>query len=242
MKLDLKSRLMGNVLKKNRSHDLKFEDYIKLNDLNEPLELRHDQIVNLGPTIKEGEVIDTPIKEMVKTRHDDDMITKGIEDHPSFSDLDRKIHVNGAYNLRVSCMVGKSIVGAFMNAPIFIGTFSVMTDFAVIEDIDCYRDEEMGDDLLGIQMKNFMVEYKKSGVVKFVGILKNHIYAAGSESHPPMLNKENYVPWSSRLLRYAKSRPNGKLIRNSILNGPYVRRMIPELGNLALSLANDERL
>nr|GEV29885.1 hypothetical protein [Tanacetum cinerariifolium] len=27
------------------------------------------------------------------------------------------------------------------------------------------------------------------------------IYAASSESHPPMLNKENYVPWSSRLLR-----------------------------------------
>nr|GEW18441.1 DNA-directed DNA polymerase [Tanacetum cinerariifolium] len=40
----------------------------------------------------------------------------------------------------------------------------------------------------------------------------------GSESRPPMLNKENYVPWSSRLLRYAKSRPNGKLIHNSILN------------------------
>nr|GEW87285.1 retrovirus-related Pol polyprotein from transposon TNT 1-94 [Tanacetum cinerariifolium] len=47
---------------------------------------------------------------------------------------------------------------------------------------------------------------------------------------PPMLNKENYVPWSSRLLRYAKSRPNGKLIHNSIINGPYVRRMIPEPG------------
>nr|GEY64208.1 hypothetical protein [Tanacetum cinerariifolium] len=54
---------------------------------------------------------------------------------------------------------------------------------------------------------------------------------AGSESRPPMLNKENYVPWSSRLLRYAKSRPNGNLIHNSILNGPYVRRMIPELGD-----------
>nr|GEU71893.1 integrase, catalytic region, zinc finger, CCHC-type, peptidase aspartic, catalytic [Tanacetum cinerariifolium] len=27
------------------------------------------------------------------------------------------------------------------------------------------------------------------------------VYAAGSESRPPMLNKENYVPWSSRLLR-----------------------------------------
>nr|GEU83390.1 hypothetical protein [Tanacetum cinerariifolium] len=57
------------------------------------------------------------------------------------------------------------------------------------------------------------------------------IYAAGSESRPPMLNKENYVPWSSRLLRYAKSRPNGKLIHNSILNGPYVRKMIPEPGD-----------
>nr|GEV04446.1 hypothetical protein [Tanacetum cinerariifolium] len=56
------------------------------------------------------------------------------------------------------------------------------------------------------------------------------IYAAGSESRPPMLNKENYVPWSFRLLRYAKSRPNEKLIHNSILNGPYVRRMIPEPG------------
>nr|GEV33311.1 hypothetical protein [Tanacetum cinerariifolium] len=57
------------------------------------------------------------------------------------------------------------------------------------------------------------------------------ICATGSENHPPMLNKENYVPWSSRLLRYAKSRPNGKLIHNSIINVPYVRRMIPEPGD-----------
>ncbi|GJT07590.1 hypothetical protein Tco_0842052 [Tanacetum coccineum] len=47
------------------------------------------------------------------------------------------------------------------------------------------------------------------------------IYAVGSENCPLMLNKENYVPWSSRLLHYAKSRPNGKLIYNSIINGPY---------------------
>nr|GEV77541.1 integrase, catalytic region, zinc finger, CCHC-type, peptidase aspartic, catalytic [Tanacetum cinerariifolium] len=57
------------------------------------------------------------------------------------------------------------------------------------------------------------------------------IYASGSESRPPMLNKENYVAWSSRLLRYAKSRQNGKLIHNSILNGPYVRRMILKPGD-----------
>nr|GEV02056.1 hypothetical protein [Tanacetum cinerariifolium] len=62
-------------------------------------------------------------------------------------------------------------------------------------------------------------------------LTQQDIYTAGSESRPPMLNKENYVPWSSHLLRYAKSRPNGKLIHNSILNGPYVRKRIPEPGD-----------
>ncbi|GJT05223.1 hypothetical protein Tco_0839685 [Tanacetum coccineum] len=57
------------------------------------------------------------------------------------------------------------------------------------------------------------------------------IYVAGSKNRPPMLNKYNYVPWSSRLLRYATSKPNGKLIYNSITHGPYVRRMIPEPGD-----------
>nr|GEY95055.1 hypothetical protein [Tanacetum cinerariifolium] len=67
------------------------------------------------------------------------------------------------------------------------------------------------------------------------------IYAAGSESRPPMLNKENYVPWSSRPLRYAKSRPNGKLIHNSILNGPYVRRMILEPGDANHEIEADDQ-
>ncbi|GJW00970.1 hypothetical protein Tco_1556221 [Tanacetum coccineum] len=62
-----------------------------------------------------------------------------------------------------------------------------------------------------------------------------------SENRPPMLNKENYVPWSSRLLRYAKSRPNGKLIYNSIMNGPYVRRMIPEPGDADREMESDEQ-
>ncbi|GJX07635.1 hypothetical protein Tco_0195567 [Tanacetum coccineum] len=47
------------------------------------------------------------------------------------------------------------------------------------------------------------------------------IYDARSKNRPPMLKKDNYVPWSSRLLHYAKSKPNGKLIYNSIMNSPY---------------------
>nr|GEX90394.1 integrase, catalytic region, zinc finger, CCHC-type, peptidase aspartic, catalytic [Tanacetum cinerariifolium] len=49
-----------------------------------------------------------------------------------------------------------------------------------------------------------------------------------------MLNKDNYVPWSSRIIRYARSRPNGKMIVDSIENGPYVRRMIATPGEPGL--------
>nr|GEW73550.1 Gag-Pol polyprotein [Tanacetum cinerariifolium] len=59
---------------------------------------------------------------------------------------------------------------------------------------------------------------------------QHDIYAAGSKNRPPMLNKDNYVPWSSRIIRYARSRPNGKMIVDSIKNRPYVRRMIATPG------------
>nr|GEV26039.1 hypothetical protein [Tanacetum cinerariifolium]GEX17992.1 hypothetical protein [Tanacetum cinerariifolium] len=68
------------------------------------------------------------------------------------------------------------------------------------------------------------------------------IYVAGSENHPPMLNKDNYVPWSSRIIRYARSRPNGKMIVDSIENEPYVRRMIATPGEPDLHVLVTESL
>nr|GEZ93873.1 hypothetical protein [Tanacetum cinerariifolium] len=61
-------------------------------------------------------------------------------------------------------------------------------------------------------------------------LTQQDIYATDSENRPPMLNKDNYVPWSSRIIRYARSRPNGKMIVDSIENGPDVRRMIATPG------------
>ncbi|GJR34890.1 putative reverse transcriptase domain-containing protein [Tanacetum coccineum] len=58
MELDLEARLMGETLVLNRSLDSFFEDYIELNDLNVPLELRRDQVDDLMPTIEEGEVVE----------------------------------------------------------------------------------------------------------------------------------------------------------------------------------------
>ncbi|GJT99907.1 hypothetical protein Tco_1110246 [Tanacetum coccineum] len=44
---------------------------------------------------------------------------------------------------------GDNVVGSLMNVPIFVGTFSVVTDFAVLEDMDAYHDEGIGDVIVG---------------------------------------------------------------------------------------------
>nr|GEV69729.1 retrovirus-related Pol polyprotein from transposon TNT 1-94 [Tanacetum cinerariifolium] len=93
-------------------------------------------------------------------------------------------------------------------------------------------EEEVVVDAILLAVKSTrIVDWKiyKEGKKSYYQIIRSD--ETGSESRPPMLNKENYVPWSSRLLRYAKSRPDGKLIHNSIINGPYVRRMIPKPGS-----------
>ncbi|GJZ14520.1 hypothetical protein Tco_0550197 [Tanacetum coccineum] len=54
MELDLEARLLGETLNINRSLDPTYGDYIKLNDLNEPLELRRHQLEDLGLAIEDG--------------------------------------------------------------------------------------------------------------------------------------------------------------------------------------------
>ncbi|GJW68618.1 homeodomain-like protein [Tanacetum coccineum] len=178
MELDLEARLMGEALILNRSLNPLYGDYIELNDLNEPLELRRNRVDDLEPTIEEGEVVDEPMMDIVKTRCDNEIIDR-LGEYPSYCDFDRKVHIDCAYNLKFSYMIGyeyvnvnffpllsitliikkfynlimkdkveykgKNIVGCFMNVPIFVGNFSVMTDFAVVENMDDYCDDGMGD-------------------------------------------------------------------------------------------------
>ncbi|GJX59214.1 hypothetical protein Tco_0290604 [Tanacetum coccineum] len=106
MELDLEARLIGETLVINKSLDLLNRDYIELNDLNEPFELRRNQGDDLMPTIEEGEVI----KEF-RTR--DDELNVGIDDYPSYCDYDKKIHID------------------------------------LLENMDDYRDEGMGDVIFG---------------------------------------------------------------------------------------------
>ncbi|GKE50515.1 hypothetical protein Tco_1481773, partial [Tanacetum coccineum] len=176
MDFDLEARLMGETLILNRS----FDPYIELNDLNEPQELRRNRFDNLEPTVEGGKIVNEPMMEIVKTMCD---FIGGLDDYPSDCDFDRRIHIDCAYNLRFSCMIGFEYVhanfliilpinvmsknfynsimkdkiefkgtnelGNFVNTPVFIGNFYVITDFIVVEDMDPYLDEWMGDVIVG---------------------------------------------------------------------------------------------
>nr|GEX70503.1 hypothetical protein [Tanacetum cinerariifolium] len=147
MYLDFEARLMRENLVLNRSLDPFFEDYIELNDLNEPIKLRRNQGDDLMPVIKEGQVIE-------EFRARDEDLDTGIDDYPSYFNYDKKIHIDCAHNLKFSCMEkidykGNNVIRTLMNVPIFVGSFSVVTDFAVLENMDAYRDEGMDDVIVG---------------------------------------------------------------------------------------------
>ncbi|GJX45583.1 hypothetical protein Tco_0262259 [Tanacetum coccineum] len=103
--------------------------------------LMGESLVNQGddlmPTILEGEVI----KEF---RTMDDELDAGINDYPSYCDYDKKIHID--YKMVYK---GNNVIGALINVPIFVGTFPVVMDFVVLENMDDYRDEGMGDVIFG---------------------------------------------------------------------------------------------
>ncbi|GJY33369.1 putative reverse transcriptase domain-containing protein [Tanacetum coccineum] len=177
MELDLEVRLMGETLVLNRSLDPFFEDYIKLNDLNVSLELRRDQVDDLMPTIKEGRVVEEfrarndarMVSKFFEYPNDCDYDKKIRIDcayNLKFSCMIgfEFLYANFFPILYINVMSKKfyksimrdkmeykenNVVGALMNIPVFVGTFSILTDFTVLEDMDAYRDDGMGDVIFG---------------------------------------------------------------------------------------------
>ncbi|GJV29821.1 putative reverse transcriptase domain-containing protein [Tanacetum coccineum] len=175
MKLDLEARLIGETLVLNRLLDPFLEDYIELN-LNKPFELRRNRGDDLMPTIEEGEVIekfrtrdeylDIRINDYPSYCDNDKKIHIDYAHNLKFSCMigfefthdhffpllyvnimSKKFHNSIMKDKMV--YKGNNVVGALMNVPIFVGTFSIMTDFAVLEDMYAYRDEGMGDVIFG---------------------------------------------------------------------------------------------
>ncbi|GKE13871.1 putative reverse transcriptase domain-containing protein [Tanacetum coccineum] len=172
MELDLEARLIGETLVINRSLDHLNGDYIELNDLNEPFEFRGNQGDDLMPTIEEGEVIEefnirddeleTRINDYPSYCYYDKKIhidcahnlkfscMIGFEfTHVKFFSLlyvnviSKKFHNSIMKDKMV--YKGNNVIVALINVPILVGTFSILTDFTVLENMDAYRDEGMRD-------------------------------------------------------------------------------------------------
>nr|GFA86927.1 hypothetical protein [Tanacetum cinerariifolium] len=138
MKLDLKAKIFGEALMIIRSQDPSLEDFIELNNLNTLVELRRNQVEDLGPTVGDREVIDKPKIDIIKTSNNE-----CFEEYPSFCDFDQKIHIDWAYNLKFSGMI-------------------------VVENMDCYRDQDIRDVIFGEPFcEASCMEERSEGVVYF---------------------------------------------------------------------------
>ncbi|GKC20991.1 putative reverse transcriptase domain-containing protein [Tanacetum coccineum] len=150
MELDLEARLMGETLV-NQGDDLM-------------------RTIEEGEVIKEfrtrDEDLDTGIDDYPSYCDDDKKIHIDCAHNLKFSCMIgfEFTHVNFYPLLYVNVMSRKfhnsiiqnkmvykedNVVGALMNVPIFVGTFYVMTDYAVLEDMDAYLDEGMGNIIIG---------------------------------------------------------------------------------------------
>ncbi|GKC88100.1 hypothetical protein Tco_1148749 [Tanacetum coccineum] len=87
---------------------------------------------------------------------------------------------------------GNNVVGAFMNVPIFVGNFSVVTHFVVMENMDGYRDQDMGDIILGEPFcKASYVEAKRfDGLITIHNGSDNVTYQM-TRSHPRFKHLSN---------------------------------------------------
>ncbi|GJR96004.1 hypothetical protein Tco_0268178 [Tanacetum coccineum] len=63
--------------------------------------------------------------------------------------------------------------------------------------------------------------------------LAENVLAAGAKNKPPMLQKNCYDTWQSRMLLYIEGKEHGEMLLNSILSGPFELNEITILANEA---------
>ncbi|GJX29499.1 hypothetical protein Tco_0237578 [Tanacetum coccineum] len=89
-------------------------------------ELNDHKMEDLDPKIEDGEIIDEPKVDIVKIRRFYNLIMK------------EKIEYKE-----------RNVVGVSMNVHIFVGKFSIVIDFKIVENMDAYHDKDMGDVIIG---------------------------------------------------------------------------------------------
>ncbi|GJR17018.1 hypothetical protein Tco_0965545 [Tanacetum coccineum] len=60
--------------------------------------------------------------------------------------------------------------------------------------------------------------------------LAEFMIIAGADNRPPILDKTMYDSWKSRMELYIENRENGRMILNSVKNGPLIWPTVEENG------------
>ncbi|GKA40830.1 hypothetical protein Tco_0733423 [Tanacetum coccineum] len=137
MNLDSKSELIGEAI--NESFDPNYGNYIKLNDLDVPLEPRMDQDNNFEPTLDESIIVNEPtFKSYYKMKFSCMIGYKHVN-----ADLLLKLSINMMTKRFYNSIIkdkgdreGKKLVGTLIDMLIFVGNFSIILGFSIIDDMD----------------------------------------------------------------------------------------------------------
>ncbi|GKC88352.1 putative reverse transcriptase domain-containing protein [Tanacetum coccineum] len=90
---------------------------------------------------------------------------------------------------------GNNVIGALINVPIFVGSFSVVTDFVVIENMSAYRDEGMGDVILGEPfLREVGIKIKRFERIITIYNGDDEVTYQMVRSHPRTLEAKKYRP------------------------------------------------
>ncbi|GJU78606.1 ribonuclease H-like domain-containing protein [Tanacetum coccineum] len=142
--LDSKSKLIGED---NESFDPLYGNYIKLNDLDTPLEPETNQDVDFEPTIvNESDNVKTSSKYHYKMKFSCTFGYKNVnaEYIPSlFVNLITKIFYYSIIKDKDSHK-GKTPAETLIDIPVFVGKFSILAGFIIIDDEDVIRDVVLG--------------------------------------------------------------------------------------------------
>ncbi|GJX28676.1 hypothetical protein Tco_0236755 [Tanacetum coccineum] len=60
--------------------------------------------------------------------------------------------------------------------------------------------------------------------------LAEYMILSGADNHPPMLDKDLYDSWKSRMELYMQNREHGRMILESVKNGPLIWPTVEENG------------
>ncbi|GJT68266.1 hypothetical protein Tco_1019746 [Tanacetum coccineum] len=157
----------------NESFDPLYGNYIELNDLGTPLEPETNQDVNFEITfVNEPDNVKTSSEDCYKMKFSCIIGYKNVNADfiPSLSD--NLITKSFYYSIikDKDDHEGKSLAGALIDIPIFVGKFSILTGFIIIDDEDVERDVALG---MPFFMKYVSCQMKFAYVDKCERMMKN---------------------------------------------------------------------